>query len=222
MKKITFTLIALIIAVASFAQNFEGKITATVKALKVPAEMQGMESMMNQDITITSKDSKTKTEMKSIMGSQVIIFDTQSKMMTILMDMMGQKYAISQKVEDDAEASSGIEFELKGADIKITDEKKKIGGYNCKKALATIPDESGTSITMEFWFTEEISMPNNNLPFSGTMMEYTVEVEGMTLQYSVTGVAKQTVAPSEFDIPAGYQIKTMEEMNELFPTMGNE
>lgn len=222
MKKVIFSLLALVLTVAALAQNFEGKMTATVKALKVPAEMQGMESMMNQDIIITSKDTKTKTEMKSIMGSQVVIFDSQTKMMTILMDMMGQKYAITQKVEDDAEAPSGMGFELEGADIKITEEKKKIAGYNCKKAVATIADESGASITMEFWFTEEVAMPNNNLPFSGTMMEYTAEIEGMTLQYSVTAVTKETVALTEFDIPAGYQVKTMEEMNALFPMMGNE
>lgn len=221
MKKVSLLLCSLVIATLSFAQSFEGKITAAVKAISLPDEMKGMEAMVNQDITIFMKGAKTKTEMKSLMGSQVYIFDTLSHEMIILMDLMGQKYAIKQTVEDN-ESSGGMDFDLKGADVQITDETRKIAGYNCKKAIAHIKNEDHTEANLDFWFTDEVNVQNGQLPFNGILMEYVMEVEGMTFQYTVSDISKQSVGASEFETPSGYHFMTPEEMNELFPTIGNE
>lgn len=221
-KKFILAFVALICTVASIAQNFEGKMTAKIVPLQVPAEMEGMKAMFNQDITTYIKGAKTKAEIKSAMGTQMIIFDSIAKEVTVLTDMMGQKFAMTQKVENSSEANT-TGFDLSGAKIERTGETKKIAGYNCKKAIATIVDEeTKESIKVEFWFTEEINAGTTNLPFKGTMMEYVMNIEGMSLQFTITAISKEAVSASVFNIPEGYQIMTPEQMQGMMPTMGNE
>ena len=221
-KKFTLALIAIACTISSIAQSFEGKMTAKIIPLKVPAEMEGMKAMFNQDITTYVKGAKSKAEIKSAMGTQTIIFDSIAKEVTILTDMMGQKFAMTQKVESSAEANSSG-FDLSNAKVEKTSETKKIAGYNCKKAIATMTDEeTKENMKVEFWFTEEIDAAMSGLPFKGTMMEYVMNIEGMELQFTITGINKESVSSSVFNIPDGYQVMTPEQMQGMMPTMGNE
>ncbi|MFO0360022.1 MAG: hypothetical protein ACK50N_05950, partial [Flavobacteriales bacterium] len=61
-KKFTLALIAIACTISSIAQSFEGKMTAKIIPLKVPAEMEGMKAMFNQDITTYVKGAKSKAE----------------------------------------------------------------------------------------------------------------------------------------------------------------
>jgi GLPGLI family protein len=156
------------------------------------------------------------------MGTQTIIFDSVAKEITVLTDMMGQKFAMTQKVENSAEANTSG-FDLSNAKIEKTSETKKIAGYTCKKANATIIDEeTKESMQVQFWYTEEIDAAMSGLPFKGTLMEYVMNIEGMELQFTITGINKETVASSVFTIPEGYQVMTPEQMQGMIPTMGNE
>lgn len=156
------------------------------------------------------------------MGTQTIIFDSIAKEVTILTDMMGQKFAMTQKVESSAEANSSG-FDLSNAKVEKTSETKKIAGYNCKKAIATMTDEeTKENMKVEFWYTEEIDAAMSGLPFKGTMMEYVMNIEGMELQFTITGINKESVSSSVFNIPDGYQVMTPEQMQGMMPTMGNE
>ncbi len=222
MKKFTLTLVAALVTLVTFAQSFEGRMSAKIIALQVPAEMEGMKAMFNQDITSYIKGAKTKTEIKSAMGTQTIIFDSIAKEVTVLTDMMGQKYEITQKVENSSDANT-TGFDINGAKIDKLNESKKIAGYNCKKAIATIADEeTKENVKVEFWYTEEVNAGPSNLPFKGTMMEYVMNIEGMVLQFTMTEISKEVVSPTLFNIPEGYQKMTPEQMQGMMPTMGNE
>jgi hypothetical protein len=53
-------------------------------------------------------------------------------------------------------------------------------------------------------------------------MEYVMNIEGMELQFTITGINKESVSSSVFNIPDGYQVMTPEQMQGMMPTMGNE
>jgi len=110
-------------------------------------------------------------------------------------------------------------FEGQGGTFTPTKETKVIAGYKCTKGVYSFPSESETSITL--WYTEAISKPDSGSDIPGMIMEYTMNMEGMTMQFTVTAVSKEIVPDSLFEIPAGYTIKTEEEFQNSIPTMGN-
>jgi GLPGLI family protein len=217
LKKYILSCIASILCLGVFAQNFEGKISAKMEAIEVPDDMKGMEGMMKQEMTIYSKKEKNRTELKNMMSTTVIISDTVKKETIILVDMMGQKTAMKQTIESGA-STSAFGFEVEGGTFQTTSETKIIAGYKCFKGIYTFPSETESSVII--WYTNDITNPDFGSDVPGMIMEYTMKMEGITMQFTVTAVTKQTVPDSLFEIPAGYNIKTEEEFQNSIPTMG--
>lgn len=219
LKKISLVAFLIASTLFSYAQSFTGVIKGSVKALKVPAEMQGMESMLTQDISISVKGAKSKTELKNFMGSSAFVFDTLSREYIVLQDMMGQKIAMKKILPQGENAQGGL-MNFEGTNVNITKETKTISGYTCKKAEVSQTVEGQPPLKMDVWFTEQISTMDASSPIPGMLMEYNIEVEGMQLQYTTTSVSKGNVTDAEFLIPDGYTLKTEDEFNQSFPTMG--
>lgn len=218
-KKFILALAVTIVSFSAFSQGFDGKVTAKMTAISVPDEMKGMEGMMSQDMTIYSKKEKTRVELKSMMGSTTIISDTIKKESIVLMDMMGQKTALVQPLDENASSSLG--FEAEGGTFTATSETKTIAGYKCTKGIYTMPAEEGEpQMIVELWYTTGIANPQPNSDIPGMIMEFTMDMEGVKMQFSVTSASKESVADSLFEIPAGYTIKTEEEFQNSIPTMG--
>jgi GLPGLI family protein len=219
-KNFILALVATIISITSFSQGFDGKITAKMIALSVPDEMKGMEGMMTQDMIIYSKKEKSRVELKSMMGNTTVISDTVKKESIVLMDMMGQKTAIKQPLDENT-ASGSFGFEVQGGTFKATSETKTIAGYKCTKGVYTMPTEEGEpAMTVDLWYTTSLSNPQSNSDIPGMVMEFTMDMEGMKMQFTISAISKETVADSMFEIPAGYTIKTEEEFQNSIPTMG--
>jgi hypothetical protein len=220
MKNVILTLIAAIISFTTFSQTFDGKISAKMVPISVPDEMKGMEGMMSQDLTIYSKKEKSRVELKSMMGNTVIISDTIKKETIVLMDLMGQKTAIKQPLDESTSAGS-FGFEAQGGTFKATNETKTIAGYKCTKGIYTMPTEEGEpAMTIELWYTSAFDNPQSDSDIPGMVMEFTMDMEGMTMQFTITALSKEIVADSMFEIPQGYTIKTEEEFQNSIPTMG--
>lgn len=218
-KIFILTLVVTIVSFSAFSQSFDGKIIAKMSAISVPDEMKGMEGMMSQEMTIYSKKEKTRVELKSMMGNTTIISDTVKKQSIVLMDMMGQKTAMVTPLDENAGSSIG--FEAEGGSFKATSETKTIAGYKCTKGIYTMPSEEGEpEITITLWYTTSFANPQSNSEIPGLILEFTMEIEGITMQYSVSSITKETVSDSLFEIPAGYTIKTEEEFQNSIPTMG--
>jgi GLPGLI family protein len=136
------------------------------------------------------------------------------------MDMMGQKTAIKQPLDENT-ASGSFGFEAEGGTFKATSETKTIAGYKCIKGIYTMPIEDGEpAMTVELWYTTGLSNPQLNSDIPGMVMEFTMDMEGMKMQFTISAISKETVADSMFEIPAGYTIKTEEEFQNSIPTMG--
>jgi GLPGLI family protein len=218
--RMIMSVLAMVLTITSWAQSFEGKISATVKAIALPEEMAGHAAMFNQSMTSYYKGEKSCMEMKNMMGTTTIITDTLKKEVIMLINMMGQKTAIKEPLTDENDDNPLFEAEMEGGKLELKSDTKTIAGYKCKKAVYTMPAEEDESpIVIEFWYTEELDVYMGDAPIPGMMMEYTMSMEGITMQFTVTEIVKEKVDDSKFTIPEGYTVKTKEEFEKQFPKM---
>lgn len=220
MKTMIRTILAglfLILAVAANAQTFEGKMTMKAEALDLPAEMEPMKSMFESTMTIYTKGNKSRLETtQPMVGEMIVITDMDKKTSTVCMNMMGEKIAVISEIDEQEKD----EDEIKEEDIEVIlgDKSKTICGYTCNNATLRVKQE-GTTSEVEVWYTKDIqntSAEFNKLP--GMPMEYTMNVESITLRYLVTSIEKVKVADSSFKIPEGYELTTEESLEKMFPT----
>ncbi len=100
---------------------------------------------------------------------------------------------------------------------EISDETKKIGGFTCNKATATLEEKGGNGIftkKVEAWFTPEIPAPfgpyyYNGLP--GLVIEVT---DNRGVNYSLTDLTLNPEDMSPIKRPAG-KIITVDELSEM-------
>ena len=217
-RNLTYSwLLLTIFTVFSFqtiAKDFKGVITfrITVDGSGVTDDMK---AMMPKTMTMTIKGNKSRTEMIMSMGKTVSIADGDEKSTITLMDMMGQKIAIKSTTDEIMEKVASAP-EVK---VEVTSETKDILGYTCKKAVITNPDDDQELIV---YFTDELGTKELNFDnpnfkdINGVMLEFEIPNEMFNMHFTAVSVEKKNVDDSEFTIPDGYQIKTMEEMQGMF------
>jgi len=193
------------------AQLFEGKILYDIelgKDLDPKAQM-----MMPQKSTFYIKGNKSRMEAELPMGmSNVTITDLEKKTSTVLLNFLGNKYAIEEPVKEETE------FESKRFKISNSEETKKIAGYLCKKAqIIYIDTATGEEMNADAWFTDEI-ITNSRLleqsfaQLNGTLMEFLISQEGLTMKLTAKEVTSQAVDDKLFSLPSDYHRTTREEL----------
>lgn len=197
------------------AQVFEGKILydiETGKDLDPRAKM-----MMPKKSTLYVKGNKSRMEAEMPMGmSNITITDLERKTTTNLLNFLGSKYAIEEPLDD------AYETESERFTVHNTKETKSIAGYLCNKIEVTYLDTaSGEERTADVWFTEEI-ITNTRLieqrfaQVKGTLMEFSITQEGMSMKLTAKEVLPQAVADKMFDIPTDYTLTTREELMQKY------
>ncbi len=163
--------------------------------------------------TVYIKGSKSRTETTSALGTEVTMHDAKEGTAVILKEYSEQKLMITLTKADwllKNKAYRDISFEFL-PDTKV------INGYNCKKALAKMPNGK----TFVVFYTTEITVNNNeynhafkNLP--GLAMEYEIEMSKSKIKYTASKVDFGVVPASKFDTPkAGYRVMTYEENQKI-------
>ena len=223
--KLKFTLLMIAIGIICprfYSQSFEGIVTGSLTAVAVPAEMQGMEAMFNQTLTAYYKGEKMRMEITSAMQTTVVLANYNAKEVTVLMNMMGNKWAMKEQLTE--EDMPGMNLEFEGTELDFSDETRIIAGQTCKKVTIRAPKEEGMEepFVMVMWYAPGISLENQKSPIPGTPMEYEMSINGITMRYQVTSVKKEPVSDSQFVIPADYPVKTKEEVEKMFPSMGED
>lgn len=188
--------------------QFEGKISYEINYEEVPDEIAGYESMLPKEMSMFIKGSKTRVEQSMGMGEQIVIMDNTTKEGVILMNMMGQKMAIKM----DKETIESQEEEENEPQFKYLNETKKIAGYTCKKAEMWFEGEEDD--VMVVYYTEKIqNTANTNVKgLKGFPLEYQVAKQGMVMNMVANNVSKEKINDSKFEVPDGYEEKTMEEL----------
>jgi GLPGLI family protein len=130
--------------------------------------------------------------------------------------MMGKFATVIDTNEDEAKEEDAEETDV---EVELVEgETKEIAGYTCKKAIV-IDEEGNESV---FWYTEEIatledgsSMINKKIP--GMPLEFSIVNTQITMVMSATEVndkVKKAKKLFSTDIPEGYEVKDVEELQE--------
>jgi len=203
---------------------------------------QGFMGMSNGDetkITTWFKNDMIKIVSDGGMGKNTTIIDKKNKKTTTLMEMMGKKTGFYSTEEDDMNMKKRTDSMMaarrnavKSIDIDYLDETKKISGYSCKKALIRTARENGRVDSMYVWYTPDFKMAEGYVFRGGMMMgmgggnmssfdklngfpiQYEMKMRrGMTITIEVTKIdTEKAIDDKEFDIPKGFELKSMKEM----------
>lgn len=155
----------------------------------------------------------SRTDMISALATFTTIHDSKSGQAVSLRETDGQKILIRMSAADWADRNKRYE----GIRFTTTEETRKIAGYNCVKATATL--KNGKVLTV--YYTRDI-IPNNRdydhqfreLP--GLPLEYEIVVGDYTIRYTASEVNFAPVPVSRFDIPkSGYRELSYQESIQL-------
>jgi GLPGLI family protein len=107
--------------------------------------------------------------------------------------------------------------------VNIVDEYKKIVDFNCQKAIVTRKVNGITKETI-CWFTKDIPPYNtqndpNLKSIPGFLMQYSLLESGISMTMTVKLVMKLPIENSYFEIPAGYQVVSEKELNNILMVM---
>lgn len=172
--------------------------------------------MDGSESTIKFNGKKFKMEMSmGIMKTSIITKD--GKEIYMLMNMMGKKIALKGNSEEMKKLSKKQSGDAaKEITYTLGSETKKILGYPCKKYTAVV-EEGGKKYTNVIWSTEEITasgelMNPGSSGVKGFALEAYTYVGGLKTHMLATSFDKSVPDDKEFELPSGYEVKTVEEL----------
>lgn len=213
MKRILLTLAVVLVSIGfTNAQAEEGHITYKISIESDDAAMASM--MEGSTFEIFFKGEKSRIDMSmGMMFSMVTITDGKDILM-LMGGMMGKKAVLTSKKDLEKEGKD----EGPDLDVKLVSGKKKVAGYDCKKAI--IMDGDGNEIV--YWYTEKLKLAdpgqsNAQGKIPGIALAFEMDRQGMVMSYMATSVEESIKDKSLFKmvIPDGYEKMTMEEMKSM-------
>jgi hypothetical protein len=188
------------------AQIKQGKIIYKINypSIDLPSEQK---AMLPSESVCYFSNNNCRTESDGFMGMKMTTVCVKNET-TILMDVMGKRIAMSPR--DDKSDKS------KTPTISYSEEVKKIAGYDCKKA--TLVFDENTKMTV--WCAEGItgggSWGGNFENLKGAPLEYTADLNGMSMTMTASKVSEEKVSKKKFEIPSGYEFMSPEQLQRLF------
>jgi GLPGLI family protein len=210
------TLFVLLIGAGNngFAQKQLSEGTVSYKIAIVSEQSAAISSNLNgAELTIYLKPSLSRSEMTSSLGTETTVYDNQKGKGFILREYSGQKLMITATKQNWAQKNQwndNLKFTIDPAVVSI-------GGYDCKKAIATTQDGK----TFNVYFTPDIILTNRQYNNSfdqlpGLPVQYEIKSGNLTFKYSLSKVSYETVAAAKFEEPkTGYRVMTYEENQQL-------
>ena len=202
-----------------FGNSYAQKIGNPKKSGKIIFSISYPESQLDENVlskmpseaVMFFKNDFAKVEVGTPMGNTTIISDSKTGEGTMLMNMMNKKWAI--KINKDKMMKEKLtEGKPK---IEQTNESKIIAGLNCKKSIVTVKTKKGEK-SFEVWFTNELKIKNSFSSqiegIDGFLMEFFNNQGGMSMKMSAQSVEFMDVSDSEFIVPEGYELKTIDEL----------
>ena len=159
--------------------------------------------------TVYLKGSFSRTDMSSALGKETTIMDSKTGTGVILKEYSGQKLMITLSKENWITQNKKFE----GVNFVVTAETKKVAGYNCIKATASLNDGS---LLVVYYTTDIITINKTYDPtfknLQGLPVEYEFDNGKLQFKYLLTTVDQASIALTKFDYPkTGFRIMTYEE-----------
>jgi len=137
---------------------------------------------------------------------------TENALLLIEIPMAQKQIATKMSKEDVEKQAGGIKY----SDFKATGEKLEISGYKTEKY--TYKDNQGNAY--ELWATKDITLTPGatNSEFKAlkaTPIKFTLSQNNVKTIMTIKSITEQKVGPFTLDIPAGYDVMTMAELEAL-------
>jgi len=214
-----FTGLLMIAFLSSFAGNkpFQGVMTYKITYPNSSFDASVL-TQLPKVLNVYYGENHVKTVMSMGEGTIQNIVSLTDQSVITLIDVMGQKFAVKSSKEEVEEDAGDVE-----TNIEYLNETKEIAGYDCKKALVHVKLlKTGTEFTSTVFYTEDIITPNAKSldpifkDMKGTLMEYEMQEQGLTMKFNVTSVKKKKLSEDDFVIPSDYTETTKEELQNSF------
>lgn len=226
-------------------RNFGDGETKTTTFIKDGMVKTDVKTEMMVGSLIRDNDKKVTTTLFQLMGkkSAFLATDEDQVEMKRKMDSM-----VQERLKNDTNAQKQMRTEKpknKNIAIVYADESKKIAGYNCKKAYIVKTNFLGQKDSMAVWYNPEVkfetvhstggvsgmgslmggganSMQEGFDMVDGFIMKYETKMgRGRTMEVTVTKLdINKEIAAKEFEVPKGYDVKPMSEMQNMFGGRG--
>lgn len=187
MKKLLL-LAAIIITQSAHAQIREGYVKYKTSIVSGDGSDMASTLLGNSSLSIYFKSDRSLSEMVTPLYSIKTLTDNKGTLM--LMDGAGEKIF----------TRTPPEIKVKGVDpvVTITNEKKKILGYDCVKAIITTKDKSGANTSTTVWYTDKIVTA---APTGFVNMDAMQKLKGLPLEINVNqGPLQSKIAASEISL----------------------
>lgn len=187
MRQIIFVA-AFLLASTIQAQVKEGFVKYKTTLANSEAGDLGAAMLGNSSLSIYFKNEKSLTEMSTPLYTIKTLTDSKGTLM--LMDGASEKMF----------TRTPPETKSKGVDpaITITNEKKKILGYDCVKAIVTAKDKNGNGVTTTLWYTDKIV---TSVPLGFVSQEVLQKIKGLPLEINLSqGPVQSKVTASEISV----------------------
>jgi len=143
-----------------------------------------------------------------------ILTDGTAQKALVLVDVpiMQKQYAANMTKEDLAKQNGNLTF----SDFKASGEKQTIAGYNSEKY--SYKDNNG--LTYELWLAPDLKLSKGAIlpefaALAGTPVKYSVNQNGIRNTLTLKSVKEEKVGPFTLDIPKGYEMTTMDALNNM-------
>jgi len=155
------------------------------------------------------KGSHSRSELKIAIGSTVTLYDSRTGNGAVMREFGAQKLLIRLNRQNWADKNRKYE----GITFSGTGVTKKIAGFNCEQALATLADGSNFTV----FYTTEIRMENKDFDaqfrsLRGVPLEFESTVSGIKVRYTASTVSFDPIPIQRFEVPtSGYREMSYEE-----------
>jgi GLPGLI family protein len=155
------------------------------------------------------KGSLSRTDMVSPLGNESTIYNGKTGTAVILREYSGQKLMITLTKNNWAEKNKKFD----GLNFEKINGSKQVQGYDCKKAIAKLPDGS----TLTVFYAPELNLVNKEYSqafktLPGFPMEYEFETGNTRFKYTVSQIDFNPLSATKFDFPkSGYRVMTYED-----------
>lgn len=156
--------------------------------------------------TVYVKGKMSRVDLNSEAFNQTIIYDNKTGVAVILKEVGSEKY----KSTFNADQWKNENKRYEGLKITVTNEKKTILGYDCKKVIATLKDGSSYSMYCATAITPSATEnPYQFKDIPGFILQYETSsgTSAAKITFTATMINFNPVPASKFEIPsAGYRL----------------
>lgn len=173
-------------------------------------------SLLPEELEMKFKDNSVLLVVKGWMGifESTFIKQASSGKTISTLKVMNKRYYY----QTDSSSSFVGSSTYKDVKVQFDDVEKMILNYNCKHAIATVPD---LNLNFDIYYTCDIDIkePNMNTMFyeiPGVLMEFQIEINGIAMQLNAKELYKCDIEKNTFDIPVGYVEVERQELDTIF------